>query len=137
MPVYTKCSRCGKRVPQGSVCECSKQRYKEYNKKVRQSKDNIQYTRFYNSPEWKRLSQYIKIKYKHLCVMCLIKNHEINLSDAVHHIEEIRECWEERLDEKNCIPLCHRCHNSIHIDYTNNIKKELRELLNQYAKNYM
>ncbi|AEY65410.1 hypothetical protein Clo1100_1158 [Clostridium sp. BNL1100] len=135
--IYTKCS-CGKKIIQGSKCECRKDRYKRYDKEVRYNQDNIKYTEFYNSPEWDKLSQYIKNKYNGLCLMCLLDNDEITACDLVHHITPIRIDFSKRLDVKELIPLCHACHNSIdHINYTEEVKSKLRALLTEYQKKYV
>lgn len=136
MPIYVRCGRCGKKIPQGSTCSCKKQSYKEYDNKVRYSKDNIKYTLFYKSKEWDSMSSYIRHKYLGLCVMCLIEYDEIKQSDVVHHIEELKEDWSIRLDESNLIPLCHRCHNEIHSSYSIIEKEKLKEILRRYAEKY-
>jgi 5-methylcytosine-specific restriction enzyme A len=137
MAIYTKCSKCRKKIPKGTVCECSKERYKEYDKRVRYQEDNKKYAEFYNSTEWYKLSNYINIKYNGLCLLCLIKYNEVVPNDVVHHIEELRENFDKRLSEENLIPLCHRCHNTLHSDYTVKIKMELRKLLDLYKNKYI
>lgn len=136
MPVYIRCSRCGKKIPQGTTCPCKKGAYREYDKKVRYSKENIKYSRFYKSKEWTELSKYIRHKYYGLCLRCLIGDDEFTPSDVVHHIEEIKENWDKRLDEKNLIPLCHKCHNESHGHYGTVEKEKLREILRRYAEKY-
>lgn len=138
MAIYRKCSQCGKKILQGQQCECRKDRYKEYNKRVRYNKDNKKYNDFYNSKDWKRVSNAIRNKYSELCLMCLLKYRDIQLVDVVHHIEPIRDDYNKRLEEYNLIPLCHGCHNNIdHINYTEELKDELRSLLEEYKKIYI
>lgn len=138
MAVYSKCSQCGKKILQGQQCECNKNRYKDYNKRIRYNKDNKKYNDFYNTGDWKRVSGFIRIKYNGLCLMCLLKYKEIIPVDVVHHIEPIRDDYSKRLEEDNLIPLCHGCHNSIdHINYTKELKEELRNLLKEYKRKYI
>ena len=66
MPIYSKCSKCAKKILQGQQCECRKDRYKDYNKRIRYNKDNKKYNDFYNTEDWKRLSNFIKNKYNRL-----------------------------------------------------------------------
>lgn len=138
MPIYTKCGSCGKKILKGTKCECRKDRYKEYDKRVRLKGDNKQYAKFYNSVAWKRMSASINKKYNGMCLMCLLRDKSITPSDVVHHIETIRERFDKKLEEENLIPLCHRCHNNIdHINYSNELKNELRRLLLEYEKKYI
>lgn len=136
MAIYTKCSRCRKKILKGTVCECSKERHKEYNKRVRFNSENKKYADFYNSVAWKRLSRYIKLKYNSLCLSCLVNHNEVVACEVVHHIDEVREDWEARLREDNLITLCHSCHNTLHANYIEKDKLELRNILQSYSRKY-
>jgi 5-methylcytosine-specific restriction endonuclease McrA len=137
MPLYRRCGSCGKKILKEAVCECIKDNNKKYDKEVRRNKENIKYTSFYQSSAWEKLSKDIKRKYNGICLMCLIKYKVITVCDMVHHITPIREDFSKRLEKKELIPLCHRCHNSIdHINYTEDKKAELRDLINEYQKLY-
>lgn len=137
MPLYTRCGECRKKIPVGTRCDCRKDRYKRYDKTIRNSKQNIMYTKFYNSKPWKKTSIHVKNKHNGLCLICLLKYKIITFADVVHHIETLRECWDKRLCEENLIPLCHRCHNNIdHINCTEKEKEQLKSLLKEYKKIY-
>lgn len=142
MALKRHCSICGKKVEYGTKCECEvekeKERYKEYDRNVRNNEENIKYSKFYSSKEWKRLSEYIKNKYYGMCLQCLLIDGEIINCDVAHHIEEIRTDigWEQRLSEDNIILLCHSCHNNIHNDYTDEKKESLRKLKLKYEETY-
>ncbi len=132
MATYRRCGKCGKKIPQGTKCECLKESIKEYNNRIRYNKDNIKYSKFYSSTSWRKLSKYIRIKYNDLCLMCLIKDNAISPADVVHHITEIREDYSKRLEENNLITLCHSCHNNLHANYDAAAKKELYRIKNIY-----
>lgn len=134
--IFSKCS-CGKRIPQGSKCDCKKERYKDYDKNVRSIGENKKYNSFYHSKEWIKLSNYIKIKYKGLCLMCLINYKQIVAYDVVHHIDTIKEHWDKRLSEDNLIPLCHHCHNGIHRSYNEKQKNELKQVIKDYKEKFI
>lgn len=136
MPIFSKCPGCGRRIPQGSKCDCRKERYKKYNKNVRNTEENKKYAKFYNSVEWKALSVYIKIKYNGLCLRCLMEYKELKSHDVVHHIIEVKEDWNKRLYKDNLIPLCHSCHNELHSNYNSDRKEELKEILEKYKSIY-
>ena len=142
MPMYRKCSHCGRKVLVGQKCSCEreykKQYAKHYDKNVRNNSDNVKYTKFYNSTSWRKKSKHIQAKYNNLCLVCLLREKKISYSDMVHHIETLKDSWEKRIDDNNLIPLCHECHNEIdHINYTEKEKNELRNLLKEYRKIYI
>lgn len=132
--VYTICSGCGREIPQGERCpSCSKEGYRNYNKYKR----DVKSAKFYNSPEWIQLRNYINRKYNWICVKCLVEEVEIRPVDAVHHIEPVKSNYKLRLKEDNLIPLCSQCHNRIdHNNYTEKEKEELREILIEYKNIY-
>jgi hypothetical protein len=66
-----------------------------YIKKYRQDKDE---QAFYNSEAWLLTREYIKGKYKGLCLYSYYVLGEIVFSDMVHHIVELKEDWDLRLD---------------------------------------
>lgn len=132
MATYRRCGKCGKKIPQGTKCECLKESIKEYNNRIRYNKDNIKYSKFYSSTSWRKLSKYIRIKYNDLCLRCYIKDKVIVPADVVHHITEIREDYSKRLEENNLITLCHSCHNNLHANYDAAAKKELYRIKNIY-----
>ena len=135
--IYTVCSNCGREIEKGSKCVCGidKERYKRYNKYVRWNKDNVLYSKFYSSVEWKRLSNYIRSKYNNMCLMCLLENKEINVADVTHHIIPIRKDFNKRLQEDNLITLCYGCHNKIdHENITEEYIKHMMELIERYEE---
>lgn len=142
--LYRLCSICHKKVPVNAKCRCEierdKKRTRIYDKTIRRSKDNVMYDRFYHSDAWINLRDAIRRKYNGLCVKCLIDYKKIKELEFIHHIKPIKECWEERLDEDNCIALCHDCHKEVHISLENdgteaNIKK-MQELNEVYEQKY-
>ncbi|BDR75770.1 HNH endonuclease [Clostridium tetani] len=139
MAIYTVCSNCCREIEQGSKCICGidKERYKRYNKYVRYSKDNIKYTRFYNSVEWKRLSNYIRSKCNNMCIMCLLEEDKISPVDVVHHVIPIRMNFSKRLQESNLLPLCHNCHNKVdHEDITKEYVDKCVSILEKFKTKY-
>lgn len=104
-----------------------KQRHRVY-KKYRQDKDE---QAFYNSEAWLLTREYIKGKYKGLCLYSYYVLGEIVFSDMVHHIVELKEDWDLRLDEDNLIPLSDGVHKKIHALYQNGRKEETQRLLRE------
>lgn len=137
MTIYRRCGKCGKKIVNGVKCECLKTTRKEYNKNVRYNKDNKEYSAFYNSVHWKRMSSYIRCKYNGLCLMCYFKYKILTTANVVHHIVELKEDYSKRLDEDNLITLCHSCHNILHGNYTEKGKQELYNIKNIYENEFL
>ncbi|MFQ8920943.1 MAG: HNH endonuclease [Clostridium paraputrificum] len=130
--LYEKCKHpmCNTLVPEGyRYCnehsDYDKYKYKEYK---RERKD-IKEQRFYSSPEWIRVRDRVSAKFNYLCVSCLINKEEIVFKDNVHHIEEVKEVWNKRLEEDNLIPLCNECHKKVHLEYLKGEKFKREEQL--------
>lgn len=74
------------------------------------------YLRFYNSPEWRHLSNQYMVDVGYKCEMC----HKI--ATEVHHVVPIQteEGWLRRLDYTNLMALCVNCHNEKHCRFKTN-----------------
>lgn len=81
-------------------------RHKRYN----EQRDPV-LVKFYNSKEWRMLRDYIMAINHYLCVGCSVPGTKPVLANVVDHIVPILVDWSLRLDQKNCQPLCHACHN--------------------------
>lgn len=109
--ILKKCTVCGKFFQYNGHSKCPecaektaknrRQNDKIYNQKYR----NKESDRFYHSAEWKRLSKLVLARANYRCAVCG------GLATEVHHIKEVRECPEKRLDPSNLMPLCTSCHN--------------------------
>lgn len=104
-----------------------KLRQSKYDKTVRYTRDR-QYHNFYLSDEWETIKAYINSKYKGLCLYSYLIDKKIVQADVVHHIVEIKEIWDMRLDIDNLIPLSHRVHSKIGQQYKDN-KEEAQMFL--------
>ncbi|MDK0934304.1 HNH endonuclease signature motif containing protein [Clostridium perfringens] len=135
MPIYTICGKCGDKIKVGTKCErCTKETYRQY-KHYRKDKREQQ---FYANNQWKTLSEIIKRRYLGMCLNCWDKG-IIEMCTTTHHIVELKEDWNRRLDKDNLIPLCTRCHQKIHNEYKNNKAIEqarLRDILKKYKETY-
>lgn len=76
-------------------------RHKQYNKQ----RDPL-LEKFYNSKEWRALSEFVRASNHYLCIQC-----ELRTADVTDHIIPVQVDWSKRLDIGNCQPLCHGCHN--------------------------
>lgn len=157
MPLYKFCSRCSKnRIPKGQVycdrCQSiidanNKKKYREYNQQRYQ--ENKAYVQFYNSSEWIRLRDSVKAEQFGLCIPCLYRAMELGIipiykgedtgcCEYVHHILEVKDCWEDRLNRDNLICVCSSCHKCIHDRYDKSkdskikCQKELRMMIDWF-----
>ena len=148
--LWKRC-RCGELIPQG-MKECEKcaakreagqqreagkhretgqqaggmSRHMEYNIYRRDK----QAAAFYISPEWRRLRALILQKYDGLDPYAYAVQHRIMTADIVHHITELDEDWNRRLDPTNLIPLSAGNHGIISALYKREKdKKETQQLL--------
>lgn len=109
------------------VVELNAERSKQYDKNVRRRRDK-QYTEFYHSPEWIRTREFILNKYDRFNLYAYYTSHQIIVASTVHHIIEIKENWNLRLDIKNLIPLSDKSHTHIHSLYRTD-KQGTQEML--------
>lgn len=109
-----KSCRCGKLIPQSmKMCEeCERQqqsRHMIYNNTRRDERA----AEFYVSKEWRAMRERIIEVYDNVDIYALYVEHELLTCNPVHHIVELEDDWEQRLNPFNLIPLNHKTHNTI------------------------
>ncbi|MBA4509939.1 hypothetical protein H1057_18135 [Clostridium sporogenes] len=118
--------------------EKQQQRNKQYDKHIRYNKDK-KYTKFYHSKEWKNLRKYILKLYNGIDIYSYYIEDKIVIANTVHHIEEIKDNWDKRLDVDNLFPLSDVTHNKIHSLYSkdkNGTQRLLIEVLERFRKQF-
>lgn len=131
MPIYKRCSRCGKRLPSGTSCECLKKRHREYDRYSRDKKSKD----FYNSQAWLKKRTDVMDIDGGIDVYLYMTTGEIVLADTVHHIIPLKDDWGKRLDEDNLMSLNHDTHSIIEQQYKKNkpeMIKKLQKMLTEY-----
>ena len=87
-----------------------------------------QYQKFYKSAAWQLKREQILQRDCHQCQMCVARLEEaarsgvelkprdrhIRRAVCVHHIKELKDCWDQRLEDSNLTSLCADCHNLVH-----------------------
>lgn len=129
--IYKRCSRCGKRIPSGSRCDCLKLRHKEYDKYSRDKKSK----QYYDSKEWEQTRQNTLELDDGIDVYLFMTEGIVEIADTVHHIVPLRDDWTKRNDTDNLMSLHHDTHSKIERMYRknkSNMEKELKEMLEQY-----
>lgn len=139
-----KLCRCGRVINQSDkYCNECENKYQQekyesnkyYDKYIRDKKS----TAFYNSPGWIKTREYVLAKYKGLDLYAFFIENEIVYADTVHHIEELKENWNRRLDITNLFPLSSSNHNVIHAMYEKDkegTQKLLFSLLERWIEKY-
>lgn len=95
--------------------------------------------KFYSSRQWQRTRQLIKESQGFLCLNCL-DNGVYTEGKHIHHIMELLEDWDLRLDPDNLICLCGECHRGIHLLYNRsdedriNTQVQLKKILKTYRE---
>lgn len=131
MPIYKRCSRCGSRIPSGSICSCVKKRHKEYDRYSRDQRSR----RFYNGKEWEMARSYAMDIDGGIDVYLFMTGGIIVAADMVHHIIPVKDDWDKRIDIDNLISLNSNTHGMIEQAYKKN-KSEMIRKLQEMIKEY-
>ena len=109
VPIYKRCDRCGKRLPTGTKCECSKKRYKHESIYVDSKIES-----FYLSKEWRKKRERMIDVYHQLDIYDLYINDVISYGRTMHHIVPLKDDWNKRLEDTNLIYLTDSNHQNLH-----------------------
>ena len=122
MPIYIRCSRCGKRIPAGTKCPCGTYRHREYDM-YRDSRSK----KFYDSEEWRRTKQRV-LDLDGMDVYEYMTAGKIIAADTVHHVIPLRDDWSLRCAPSNLMSLSSSTHSRIEQEYRQDKPKMIRKL---------
>ena len=142
--LYSLCNKCGDKIPYRqkycNKCKAKAEVEREQIQKVKSKKYNSDryirdkesdsYRLFYLSKEWKDKRNQILKKYNYECAMCKSLCQFTPATD-VHHILNLKDNFEKRLDDDNLIPLCYHCHHDIVHKLKLNNKDKINKYINQ------
>lgn len=131
MPIYKRCGRCGKRLLEGTRCQCQKKRHQEYDKYSRNRKSK----QYYNSKEWEISRAEALEADGGIDVYIFMTTGQVIPADTVHHIVPLKDDWNRGNDIENLMSLFHDTHSLIEKKYKkdkNRMQAELKEMLKQY-----
>ena len=125
----TKCRKTFERVNGKHYCpNCRSIMLKE--QKLNRS---VEIESFYASKEWKQCKAIVKRKTKGLCYMCKVladnAKGKYKIAEDYHHIKNLIDNWELRLDWNNIMPLCQYHHRKIVHAKRLNSKEEIDQWL--------
>lgn len=137
-----KCSKTGcNKVVEHGVIYCDyhqrkweqeeKERYREYQSIRRKDKEQKKYQDFYNDKSWKRIRDAVIADYYGIDILEYYRTGRIIQGGRVHHIIELSEDWNSRLDICNLIYLTEQNHRRVHEEYKKGIreKKQMQGVL--------
>lgn len=99
MPIYKRCSRCGRRLLSGSICSCIKERHKEYDRYSRDRKSR----QYYHSKEWMMVREAVLDMDGGIDVYLYMKEGKTVFADTVHHIVPLKDDWNKRNALQFCV----------------------------------
>lgn len=117
--------RCGDKIDISEQCckRCEefytgkrRESYRMYDEKKRDKKAHA----FYLSSEWKTLRDVILKRYAGIDLYLYYTTGALEKANTVHHIIEINEDSDRKLDDKNLLPVTQRTHEKIHRMYQSN-----------------
>lgn len=145
---YKMCSKvnCNKLIPINKrYCKAHEleriEDIKLNNRFYSKNRTDIRELNFYKSYEWELVKKVITNMFKGICLYTYYTSNEIVKADVIHHIEELKESWDKRLDVSNLIPLSKAAHNKIYGAYKNkkdkaDMQKYLYELIIKYKSEF-
>ncbi|AJE10162.1 hypothetical protein [Clostridium botulinum] len=141
MPIYRKCTECGKKVLEGTLCKCEEKRRKERYKEYRMNRNDKKEQSFYSSTTWIRCRDSVAV---HQFGLDLIEWSKGNIvqAETYHHIEPIKSDWSKRLDSSNLIGLTQENHIRVHTLMNKSdkdkimIEKFLKDLIKKFNKEF-
>lgn len=119
-----------------------KERYKEYSYRRRQDEEQKKYQDFYSSKVWLRSRDVAISECFGIDIIEFYRTGKIVQGQTVHHIVELDEDWNRRLDIENLIYLNESNHQHIHGLYKKNSKtkentiKGLIELKERFIREF-
>lgn len=108
-----------------------RERYKEYSKRRREDKEQKKYQDFYNSSDWKRIRDAVISICNGIDIIEYYRSGKVVQGERVHHIIELDEEWNCRLDINNLIYLTEQNHRKVHSEYDKGEKekKQMQQVL--------
>lgn len=136
-----KSCRCGKLIPQSmKMCEECEHRQQSRHMIYNNTRRDERAAEFYVSKEWRAMRERIIEVYDNIDIYALYVEHELLTCNPVHHIIELEDDWEQRLNPFNLIPLNHKTHNTITALYKQSkasmraTQKQLRSLIEYHFR---
>lgn len=99
-------------------------------------KRNKEARAFYHSTAWEQVREYVLARHKGLDLYAFFVHKTIVPATTVHHIVELEEDWNLRMDTANLFPVSDGNHNVIHSLYQRD-KRGTQEMLQGFLREWM
>lgn len=136
-----KSCRCGRLISQSiKMCEECEQRQQSRHVIYNNTRRDQRAAEFYVSKQWRAMRERIINVFDNVDIYALYVERELLICEPVHHIIELEEDWEQRLNPMNLIPLNKRTHNTITALYKKSkasmraTQTQLRSLIGHHFK---
>lgn len=108
-----------------------KERYKEYDKRRKQDAVKKKCIEFYNTEQWERVRRVVIADCYNIDILEYYKTGKVIQGERVHHIKDLNEEWDSRLDLSNLIYLTEQNHRRVHAEYDKGEreKKQMQQIL--------
>lgn len=127
------------KVVEAGVKYCSKHRdtdrkkYREYKQRRMRDEEEARRQQFYNSKAWELFRAARAAEQLGIDIYEYYMTGKIVAAENYHHIQEITEAWERRLDAANVIGLSEANHRRIHTEYERSYKTKRKMQMILYA----
>lgn len=143
--IYRKCTVCGNKVPQYTQCVCEKKKrldnYRDYQERRVRDEAEKERTAFYQSKEWEQCRESVARHQYNLDLIEWSKG-EVVQAEMYHHVIEVKEDADGRLDTYNIIGLTQANHNKVHAFMNRGSKEKkimqdmLMDILDRFESEY-
>ncbi|GAA0762320.1 MULTISPECIES: hypothetical protein [Clostridium] len=110
-----------------------KERYKEYQQRRLSDKVQRKYQEFYEGIDWRKLRNLIILNFFGIDILEYYTTGRIVQGERVHHVIELDEDWNSRLDIFNLVYLTEKNHRRVHAIYERS-KKDKKNMQNKLFK---
>ncbi|SHN04305.1 hypothetical protein SAMN02746066_04575 [Anaerosporobacter mobilis DSM 15930] len=128
--IYRLCTVCGSKVPQYELCQCEHKKrldnYRDYQRRRIENEEEKERVDFYHSDEWERCRNTVAAHQFNLDLIEWSKGNIVQ-ADLYHHVIEVRDSKEDRLDIYNIIGVTQANHNKVHA-YMNRGQREKKKM---------
>lgn len=106
-----------------------KEKYKEYKRRRMHNEEQKKFQKFYSSKQWRMIRELAIDDTLGIDVISYYKFNRITQGEIVHHIVEVSEDYNKRLNRDNLIYLTASNHKFVHKEYCKGNKEKMQELL--------
>lgn len=117
--------------------EEQKEKWKEYKRRRMHNEEQRKFQRFYSSKEWRMVRQLAISDTVSIDVIDYYKFNKITQGEIVHHIVEVSEDYDKRLNRDNLIYLTASNHKFVHKEYCKGNKEKMQNLLLSLKSRFM